>query len=162
MFYLDLFKTLNEEGLRYLVVGGVAVNLYGVVRLTMDVDIAVDPDPDQAHLWPAVLQRLRLQTRVPVGWKDIYDPVVRTRLKREKNLIAFGLVGLDPETPAVDILFDLPGPFGELYARRRTTDVDGVSLPLIGIDDLMAMKRAAGRAKDLSDLNHLRRIQHET
>jgi hypothetical protein len=43
LIYEDVFKTFDEEDLRYLVVGGMAVNLYGYVRMTLDLDIIVDP-----------------------------------------------------------------------------------------------------------------------
>jgi hypothetical protein len=46
MFYLDLFRALNEAGVRYVLVGGVALNLHGVERATMDVDVAIALDGD--------------------------------------------------------------------------------------------------------------------
>ena len=46
MFYLDLFRTLQEAGVRYVVVGGLALNLHGIERSTMDIDLAIALDDD--------------------------------------------------------------------------------------------------------------------
>ena len=158
MFYLDLIRTLNEEGIRYLVVGGVAVNSHGVVRFTMDIDVATDPEVNQSREWESACDRLGLNPMRPVRFDQMYDPVERSRLMVEKNLIAFGLISKNPEDPIVDVLFDQPRPFAAAYERRVVKDSGGVAIPLIAVSDLMAMKKAAGRAKDLIDMEELGKL----
>jgi hypothetical protein len=158
MFYLDLFRTLNEEGIRYLVVGGVAVNLHGVVRFTMDIDVSTDPDANQSAAWERACDRLGLTPMRPVRFDQMYDPAERRRLREEKNLIAFGLISRNPEDPIVDVLFEQPSPFAPAYERRMVKESEGVRIPLIAMQDLVAMKRVAGRAKDLIDLEKLREL----
>ena len=61
MFYLDLFHALQEQKVRYLVVGGVAVNLHGAERLTMDVDLMIAQDAENLPRFLAVARKLRLE-----------------------------------------------------------------------------------------------------
>jgi hypothetical protein len=158
MFYLDLFRTLNEEQIRYLVVGGVAINLHGVVRLTLDVDIATDPGIDQCAQWERACERMKLMPMRPVTFRQMYDPKERRRLREEKNLIAFGLRRDNVEDPVVDILFDIPKTFSEAYDRRVVKVVEGIAVPLASVADLLAMKADAGRAKDIADMQELRKL----
>jgi len=155
MFYERLFDCLNRHGIRYLVVGGLAVNLHGVVRLTLDVDIAVDPAVDQSDAWDKACAELGLRPRQPVTWRQMYSTEERHRLHQEKGLIAFCLLPSGPEDPVIDLLFEPGWIFAEAWARRKTVTTDGIDIPLASIADLIAMKTEAGREKDLRDIKYL-------
>jgi hypothetical protein len=72
-----LFQALNDAGVRYVVVGGLAVVLHGHARLTVDVDLVVDLGEDQALKAIETLVRLGLRPRVPVNPRDFADPAAR-------------------------------------------------------------------------------------
>src|SRR6185503_10718970 len=102
MFYLELFRCLHERNVPYLLAGGVAMNLHGVPRMTMDVDlvIALDANVD-AFLQCA--RDLALKPQAPVLLESLKDADQRRSWIEEKHLIAFALVGA-PGVPTVDIL----------------------------------------------------------
>ncbi|MFH1067312.1 MAG: hypothetical protein V1746_05370 [bacterium] len=155
MFYLRLFDCLNRHDICYLVVGGLAVNLHGVARLTLDVDIVVDAARDQSATWEEICAELKLKPRHPISWRQMYSWEDRRRLFREKGLLALNLISEKPEEPMVDILFDPPFDFAEAFARRVIQQVEGVSIPIAAKKDLVTMKKIAGRAKDLRDVSYL-------
>jgi hypothetical protein len=66
MFYLDLFRTLQEERVEYLVVDGLAINLHGVERATMDVDLVLAMDDANLRRFLAAATRLTLTPSLPV------------------------------------------------------------------------------------------------
>ena len=158
MFYLRLFECLNRHGIRYLVVGGLAVNLHGIVRMTLDVDIAVDADVDQSDAWEAVCAEMSLRPRQPVTWRQMYSREERRRFRNEKGLIAFCILSPKPDDPIVDVMFDPEWKFSEAYARRREVTARTVRIPIASTQDLIAMKTVANRTKDQQDIAYLRQL----
>lgn len=77
-------------------------------------------------------------------------------------MIVFSFVERRPPFKLVDMFVDEPIPFGELDKSKKNVNVGGITIPLIGIDHLLKLKKKAGRDKDLNDiaqLNEIKRIQ---
>ena len=89
-----LFKALNDAGVRYVVVGGLAVVLHGHARLTVDVDLVVDLDEGQALRAIDALVRLGLHPRVPVNPRDFADRSIREAWIRERGMQVFSMFDL--------------------------------------------------------------------
>lgn len=155
MFYLDLFRALQDSDVRYVVVGGLALNLHGVERATMDIDLAISLD--EANLGRAVtaLSGLDLIPAIPADWSDVVRPGQLDRWHDEKRMLALSLRKREGIAPSVDILTRPPVPFDQLFTNRIVKDIAGLRVCLASIDDLIALKRAAGRKIDLSDINAL-------
>jgi hypothetical protein len=153
----ELAKVFTKHGVRYCVVGGVAATLHGVLRDTFDLDVLLVPTISNLESASAAFVELRLRPHVPIVLRDLADPTVRLRLREEKNLIAVGYV--DPSDPLrrVDVLLD--GPFDVETVVLRAESLAGI--PIIGVKDLIEMKRAAGRPKDLDDAAWLERLEDE-
>ena len=98
MFYLDLFRTLQEERVEYVVVGGLAINLHGVERATMDVDLVLAMDEGNLHRFLNAATRLKLKPSLPVPLEALCDAKQLDAWVREKHLIAFSL---QPASPSV-------------------------------------------------------------
>jgi hypothetical protein len=160
--FLPIFEALEAAQVRYVTVGGVAVVLHGHARLTADLDLAVDLAPDQAAAAITALEALGLQPRLPVEPAGFADPLVRRSWVEEKGMTVFSL--WDPDDPmlAVDLFVVEPVPFHDLFARSETIDLGGVRARVASIDDLIAMKRIAGRPVDLEDVDALRAIREES
>jgi hypothetical protein len=160
--FLPIFEALEAAQVRYVTVGGVAVVLHGHARLTADLDLAVDLAPDQAAAAITALEALGLQPRLPVEATGFADPLVRRSWVEEKGMTVFSL--WDPDDPmlAVDLFVVEPVPFHDLFARSETIDLGGVRARVASIDDLIAMKRIAGRPVDLEDVDALRAIREES
>jgi len=157
-----IFKALNDEHVRYLVAGGLAVVAHGYLRFTADIDLILDMDQGNLRRAIAVFDSLGYRPRAPVPLKDFSDPHNRESWIREKGLKVFSL--WSPAHPAteIDIFVDLPIQFEEAYARSARFEVrKDIEATVIGLDDLIALKKKAGRKKDLDDIEHLRAFRED-
>lgn len=145
--FRDFIDALNAEGARYLVIGGYAVAFHGRPRYTKDIDIWVDNSLENAERTAAALRRfgfgsLGLTAKDFAGSEEILQ------------------LGVEPVR--IDLLSAVAGvDFDASYRRRRTFDVEGLSVCVIGREDLIASKRAAGRGVDLGDIATLEEISDE-
>jgi hypothetical protein len=150
-----LFDALNGAGVRYVVVGGLAVVLHGHARLTADVDLIVDLETEQALRTIDALVEMGMQPRVPVDPRDFADPSVRDSWILERGMQVFSM--FDPSNPlrAVDLFVDHPIPFEDLWARADEVELSRTTVRVASIPDLIHLKRLAGRPLDESDIAHL-------
>lgn len=161
-FFEEAFRALRGAGVRYVVVGGLAVVLQGHVRLTVDLDLVIELDPGNAGRAVAVLRDdLGLVPTVPVDPEAFADPAQRAEWIRDKGMMVFSMA--DPRDPLrrVDLFTESPWPFEEFFARADEMDVAGVSVRVASIDDLISMKRSADREKDRTDIEVLRILKAE-
>jgi predicted nucleotidyltransferase len=156
-----IFQILNTAGVRYVVVGGLATVLHGYARLTADVDLAVDLAPEEATKIIQALVAKGFRPQVPVLPEEFADPTVREVWFREKHMRAFSLV--DPTNPmrVVDLLLKPEVPFEELLARSQGVMLNRTKIRIASIDDLIALKRHAGRPQDLADIEQLETIRRQ-
>jgi hypothetical protein len=140
MFYLDLFRALQEEKVRYLVVGGVAVNLHGIGRLTVDVDLMLALDAGNLGRFVAVARRFPLKPVVPVNLDEFADAAKVAGWIRDKGMLAFALRSSDPATPTVDVLVRPVVPFDEAWGHRVSRTVEGIEVPIASVEDIMRLK----------------------
>lgn len=159
MFYLDLFRRLEEGGVRYLVVGGIAVNLHGVNRLTHDIDLMLALDTGNLRRFVAVAKKYSFRPVLPVQVEDLADAEKVRDWVENRHMLAFGLRPQNPVDPTVDILVNPPVEFEAAYARRVVVEVTGQEIAIAAIPDIIAMKTGTGRAKDQSDILMLKRIE---
>jgi hypothetical protein len=157
--FAPLFDALNNSNIRYVVVGGLATVLHGYVRLTVDIDLAVDLTPNEAKKAISTLTQLGLVPQLPLNPSDFANPQTRQIWNREKNMQVFSMV--DPRHPLriVDLFVENPIPFEDLWSRSRTVQVDTVSIRIASLVDLIHLKRLAGRPQDLIDIEQLEEIQ---
>ncbi len=156
MFYLDLFRMLQEESVDYVVVGGLAINLHGVERATMDVDLVLAMDESNLRRFLAAATRLKLKPSLPVSIESLCDAKQLDAWVREKHLIAFPLRPASPNVPTVDIIVRPAVPFEQMHGNRIEKEVGGVRLSLASIDDLISLKTGTGRKQDASDIEALK------
>jgi len=150
---------LDKCGIRYVIVGGVALNLYGIPRTTVDLDLFVDLEEGNLKRFLECMEGLGLRLLQPVDKDAILDSEERGRLRDEKNAIVLTFFNPKDPTETVDFFIDEILPFGEVYGRRRVLEGEGYRVSLISLEDLIRLKELSGREKDLYDLNILRRIK---
>lgn len=139
--FLDMFRALNAEAARYLLVGAHAVGLHGVPRATGDMDFWVEPTPDNA---PRVWQALH-RFGAPLHDLTVED------LARPGLIYQIGVPPL-----RIDIITSIDGvTFAEAWGEHDTKDYDGMPVPVINLRHLLANKRSTGRPKDLGDADEL-------
>jgi hypothetical protein len=146
---------LEREGVRYLVVGGVAVVLHGYLRTTADLDLVVALEPGNARRAVAVFRDLGFEPRVPVPLAAFADPEERRRWVVEKNATVFTLWHPDEPGFMVDLFVEEPFDFASRYERAATARVGEVTARVLSLDDLVEMKRGVGRPRDLQDVEAL-------
>lgn len=159
MVYEDIFKTLNEEDVRYLIVGGMAVNLYGYVRMTVDLDIMVDLDEENLKRLIKTMERMNCQPKVPVKPIDFTSRQKREEWIKEKGAVVFTFIDFSDPVIHIDIFLRNPVDFKKAYQSRTTIHLKSIPLSLISIDDLIELKRLSGRPRDLEDIQHLNKIK---
>lgn len=157
-FFEPIFDALNRAGVRYVVVGGVAVVLHGHPRLTADLDLAVDLSPAQARKAIDALLGLGLRPRAPVDPAGFADPATRSRWIAERGMRVFSM--WDPEDPlrVVDLFVENPIDFEELWSRSENVPLSGTTARVASIPDLIRLKRLAGRPEDALDIEALEAI----
>jgi len=153
-----VLSALEHEGVRYLVVGGVAVVLHGYLRTTVDLDLVIQLEPQNVRRAIHVFKRLGFEPRVPVPIESFADAQERTRWVREMNAQVFSL--WHPEEPGflVDLFVEEPFDFDERYRRAAIARLGDQEVRVLAIDDLVEMKQAAGRPQDLADVEALRAL----
>jgi hypothetical protein len=155
----DIFEALNAAQVRYLVVGGIAVVLYGIQRTTGDVDLCVHLTTDNLGRLANALQQLGFVPRVPTPVTGLADAKTRKRWTREKGMKVYSFIepyGTPPRN--IDIMVNPVKNFGGFYRKRKVVTLRGTPVPLMPVGELARMKRRAGRPQDLQDVQDLRLI----
>jgi predicted nucleotidyltransferase len=139
--FKKLLRLLNSARVKFLVIGGYAVNFHGYHRNTADIDLWIAVDPANAQKISEVLRQFGF---APTS-------VAAADFQQRGKILRFG------RPPwRVDILTDPAGiEFDECYKRKVVVDLEGVSVPFISLPDLKINKKAAGRTKDLADIENL-------
>ena len=155
----DIFAALNHGKVKYLVVGGIAVVMYGVRRTTGDVDLCVHLTTDNLERLANALKRIGFVPRVPAPITGLADAKTRQLWTRQRGMKVYSFIEPYGTLPRnVDVMVTPPTNFEALYRRRKTIALRGVSVPLIPVNELARMKRRAGRPQDLQDVQDLRLI----
>ena len=162
MFYLDLFRKLEQHRVRYLLVGGLAMNLHGVPRMTMDIDIILILDDDNLDAFFKVAKELALTPSIPVSLNDLRDEQLRNSWISKKNLIVLPLRAKDPHSPTLDILLSHNLEMNQALANANRVKLGETTVTLASVSDMIKLKQRAGRKQDISDIEQLQKIFDET
>lgn len=154
-----IFAALEASGARYVVVGGVATVLHGHARLTADIDLIVDLEPRAARSVFEALVAIGLRPRVPVSAAAFADAAARTDWVANKGMKVLSFWDSTNPMREVDLFIEHPIPFEDLWARSVEMTVDRYRVRVASIDDLIALKRLAGRPEDLQDIEALVKIR---
>jgi len=139
--FKEFIASLNDNNVRYLVVGGYAVALHGHPRYTKDLDVWVDCSQANAV---AILRALAQFGMGSLG------------LTENDFLVPDQVVQLGYPPNRIDILLSISGvKFDKCYAKRVVVEIDQVKVNFIDLENLKLNKKAAGRHQDLADLENL-------
>jgi hypothetical protein len=139
--FKEFIQSLNDNAVRYLLVGGYAVALHGYPRYTKDLDVWVESTTENAARMIKALQQFGF------GSLD---------LKESDFTTSDQVVQLGYPPNRIDILTSLSGvQFSECYPSRVTEEIDGISVSFIDLENLKKNKKATGRHQDLADVENL-------
>ena len=150
---------MNKADVRYLLAGGLAVVAHGYVRFTADIDLILEMSSENLTRAMNVFESLGYIPRAPVELKDFICYEKRCEWIKDKGLTVFSL--WNPEEPAteVDIFVECPLDFENAYFRGVDFNImDDIHARVLNLNDLIHLKKKAGRLRDLDDIDKLNAI----
>lgn len=140
-----ILHALAEHGVDYVLIGGLAVQTHGHVRTTIDVDLIPAPEPANLKRLVAALRSLgasalnRGEEGTPIDAKMLPRATIWQFATRDGG---------------VDVMHEVPGgrSYSELSERALHVQLGDIDVPVVDLDDLIAMKLARGRPTDLADV----------
>jgi hypothetical protein len=158
--FKTLFSSLNRGFIKYMVAGGIAVNLYGIERATADVDIVLELEKGNLLKFISVVEGLGLKPKIPVKLEDFVDPEKRKSWRMDKGMMVFSLY--DPKNPffLIDIFTEMPFDFDAVYKQRKKIKFENIVIPVVPIKELIAMKKRSDRPQDRADVFYLKKIMN--
>ena len=139
--FKEFIQSLNDNNVRYLVVGGYAVALHGHPRYTKDIDIWIEMSPSNAANMMRALEQF--------GFGSL-------GLKASDFLVPDQVIQLGQPPSRIDLLCTISGvDFADCYEARVTVEWDRVNINFIDLESLKRNKAASGRHQDLADLENL-------
>jgi len=136
----DVFRSFQRHEVRYVVLGGVASVLYGVPRVTFDLDVLIEPTVENAERLLAALLEAGFGTAAMTDAQDVVAHEITVFNDRVR-------IDVQTRTPGIR--------FKDAWSRRKVVTYEGQDFFIVSRDDLIASKRAAGRQIDLEDVRLL-------
>lgn len=145
--FKDLLRLLNDHDVRYLVAGGYAVIHHSQPRYTKDIDIWLEPRPENAAKAIRAFHQFGIPT-AEVTEEDFSNPGTQLSM------------GVAP--CIIDLLTSIPGlEFAAAWQNRVMSEEDDFSIPYLGKEDLIQAKKVAGRMQDLADIEEIERAAQD-
>jgi hypothetical protein len=151
----SIFRHLNDAKIKYLVVGGVAVNLYGFSRFTGDLDIIVLLDEENLKKLDHLMKQMGYSERIPVSLLELKDNKKVRDWLEQKNLKAYSFTPPRNSLLQIDIIIEESLKFNKFYEKKTVKHIDKVAIPIVCLTDLINMKKKANREQDVLDLKSL-------
>jgi predicted nucleotidyltransferase len=147
-FYEEVVRAFNDATVKYLIVGGYSVNVYGFLRGTGDLDIWISNGEENLDKIKVALIVMKYNE------KEVDRALDELRNNRNVNL-------KEEEMQKIEVISFLSSmmTFNEAYQRREKKNMFGLTVDVIGFDDLCDLKLQTGREKDMTDVNELRKIR---
>lgn len=152
MFLLQLTEALDNNRIRYALVGGYAVALHGVVRGTVDVDLAIRINKGEFRKTEKALNGIGLKSLLPVTADDVFT--YREEYIRNRNMKAWSFVNPDKAGEVVDILITEDA--SDLKTVTKT--IASRKVKVAAIPELIRMKTGTGRPQDDVDIKALKEL----
>ncbi len=159
MYYEDVFSKFNQKKIQYMIVGGLAVNLYGVPKMTADLDIMADLSKENLLRLIEAVTELGYLPRIPVKAIELANPHNREEWKKEKKMHVFTFWHPSKPYQQIDVFIENPIDFDAAYKSRETVRAGGLEIPLISLDHLIILKKISARKQDLSDIEALKKVK---
>lgn len=157
-----IVRSLNEQQVQYLVVGGLAVVAHGYVRFTADVDLVLSVDEPNLRRAVIALQSLDYRPRAPVPFAEFLQPESRRKWAIEKGMMVFSLFSPKHPMTEVDLFLEPPLDFVAAYANALKQEIaPGITATFASWDDLIHLKTLADRPRDREDIAKLRALRNE-
>ena len=153
----EILRVLGTHGVDFVVIGGVAVQAHGYIRLTQDLDIIVRPGMLSLSRLSEALAELEASLRT-AGTLELGDPHQLQRAPVVPVMTRAGAL----DVVNVEHVAGAPRSYDALRNAALVISLDEMEVPVASLSDLIRMKRAAGREQDLADIEALTRSPEST
>jgi len=157
-FYEEILRAFQADNVKYVIVGGIAVNLLGLMRSTADLDILVEMSNDNLKKIVIVMKKMGYHVKLPVDPMGMADTKTRQEWIGRRHMKAFNFYKGDG-LKEVDIIIESPVSFAEARRVCKKVKIDDLTLPVISVDKLIKMKAKTGRAIDKMDIRELKKLK---
>lgn len=157
-FYEEILREFHKQKVKYVLVGGIAVNLLGAMRSTADLDILVQMDDANLKKIIKTLTSKGYRVKQPVDPMQFVDRKTRENWIKNKHMKALNFYK-ENELKEIDIIIESPVSFAEAKKSAIRIRAGDLALPVISIDKLIKMKKRTGRQIDKVDVEELKKIK---
>lgn len=154
-----ILVALNQADVRYLIVGGVGVVLHGYLRTTADLDLVIQLDRENVLKTLRALDSVGYRPKLPVRHEQFADPQTRKSWIEDKGMLVFPLYSDRDPLLGIDLFVREPFEFDAVYSRALQVPLDRTTAVVVALDDLIAMKEAAARPRDIEDVEALKALR---
>jgi 3-phosphoglycerate kinase len=159
LLYEEILREFQRNKVKYILVGGMAFNLLGGNRGTLDMEIIVEMSDENLRKIVTIMKKAGYHVKQPVDPMNIADKKIRQDWIKNKNMKAFNFYKGEKSYEEVDIVIDSPISFKDAIKNATEIKLGGLSLSIISPKDFIRMKKASGRDKDLKDIEDLKLIR---
>lgn len=159
--YEKIFTALSQAKVRFLVVGGIAMNAHGLTRSTFDLDLVVFLDKQNVLKFTKTMKELGYIPKVPVNPDEFSNEEIRKQWIEEKNMVVFSYRHDQNMMDIIDVFVDHPFPFEEMWNASKKIKLGPLEIQVAGIEHMIKMKQKASRPKDDMDLRYLDAIMRK-
>ena len=152
-----ILRALADHRVDFVIIGGVAVQAHGYIRATQDLDIIPRPDLANLSRLAEALAALRARTHRTAGRVNISDPHVLRRAALVPLMTAHGRL----DVMSIESTAGTPASYTELRGRAIEVDLGAMEVAVVGLDDLIRMKKTAGREQDRVDIGALTALDED-
>lgn len=158
IIYEEILLKFQAQKIKFVLVGGIAVNLHGALRSTADLDILVEMSDENLAKIVKILKKQGYYVKQPVDPMRIADKKTRENWIKNKHMKAFNFYKKD-SIEEVDLIIDSPVSFKEAIKTTLRINAGNIKIPVISLDNLIKMKKHTGREIDKFDIRQLKKIK---
>lgn len=158
IFYEKILRAFQKQKVKYVLVGGVAMNLLGSMRGTADLDILVEMSDENLKKITKIMKKFGYHVKQPLDLTKIADEKTRKKWIKDKNMKAFNFYK-EESLEEIDIIIESPVSYEEAEKKPIRIKIGNLMLPVISINNLIKMKKKAARTIDKLDIEILKKIK---
>jgi len=151
--FFAIIRRLSEEKVQYVIVGGVAAIIYGVPRVTFDLDLVIEFSKTNVKKFCKILQEFKLIPTVPINPFDFANPKKRNEWIKKKNAKVINFKDAE-ENYALDVLLI----YDYKKLKKIEIEIEEVKFKVVTKETLIKLKKDAGRDVDIRDIMNLREL----
>lgn len=159
MRYTNFLQELCDSQVRFVLVGGMAVQLHGYARSTLDMDIVLAMDDANLTKFIDMAKKFGLVPIIPVPIDSLKNAQQIEQWYQEKGMLAFSLREPQNGGRSIDVLVRPEVPFDDMLAQSVCVNLFARQVRIASIDHLLTMKRKANRSRDRIDIEALEKIK---